>query len=613
MTSETAAFLSMLLVAWVSGTAAVQAQAPSLRDGIPAEEHERIQAAVPAKARVAPEKPRRLLVFSRSWGYAHSAIPYGRVAIEAMARRTGAFEAVLTDELELFEKESLAGFDAIVFNNTNNEIFLPQNLAALSEEERRLAEVIDARLKKNLVEYLKGGGGLAVLHAGVASFRKWPEFGELMGARFENHPWGAGSTVTLKVEEPDHPLAAAFGGESSFTISDEIYQLADPFSREEARVLLSVDLERTEVTPGQRSAFRRQDGDFPITYVKGYGEGRVFYCALGHQHDLFWNPVVLQHYMDGIQFALGDLEADMTPTAGPALSWSQSEDRIALLSGGQEVWRLNLDRERGKAYFHPVGLLDGTPLTWLSPPDHVWHRALWFSWKLIDGVNYWEDGPEMGLTRLVSIEEKLSPDHSARIDLDVDWHPPGEPPVLREKRALAISAPDGEGRYAIDWRATFTALGEDRVLDRTPPPGEPGGVGHGGYAGMSVRVAKETRDWRIMDSEGRAGMECHRQGARWIAGDFVHTGAEVEAGIAILDHPENPRHPAPSFIVLTEAMPFVYYSPALLFDAPLTLPAGESLTLRYRVLVQPGRFDREWLDGQWEAFAASEGADQGER
>jgi len=278
------------------------------------EEVKKIESAAPQKARVAPKEARRLLVFSRSWGYKHTAIPYGSTAVMMLAGKTGAFEAVVTYDAALFEKASLDRFDAVLFNNTNNEIFLPENYDALSEKEKRGADEIDARLKRNLVEFLREGGGLAVIHAGVASFRKWPEFGEIIGARFDNHPWNSGSKVTIKVDDPAHPLSQAFGSCPHLEISDEIYQLKENYSRDKVRVLISLDMDKTTVTPAQKKAIHRTDNDFPLSYVKSYGKGRVFYCALGHQHDIFWNPVILQHFLDGIQFVLGDLEGDVTPS-----------------------------------------------------------------------------------------------------------------------------------------------------------------------------------------------------------------------------------------------------------------------------------------------------------
>jgi len=274
----------------------------------------KMQAAAPEKPRVQPAKPHKLLVFSRSWGYKHTARPFGAQAIAIMGRKTGAFEAVLTEDDVLFEPQNLKQFDAVVLNNTNEEIFLPEDFAKLPAPEQAKARQRDEMLKKSFAEFVKGGGGLAIIHAGVASFRDWPEFGNIAGARFDNHPWGSGSTVVLRVEEPSHPLMAAFK-ELTFIVTDEIYQVTDPYSRESLRVLLTVDPVRTRITPEQKKNIHRQDMDFAMTWIKSYGQGRVFYCALGHEHELFWNPIVLQHYLDGIQFVLGDLKADTTPSA----------------------------------------------------------------------------------------------------------------------------------------------------------------------------------------------------------------------------------------------------------------------------------------------------------
>jgi len=275
-----------------------------------AEQIAKMRAAAPKQARVKPEKGRKLLVFSLSWGFKHTSIPYGKKAIQILGEESKAFETTLSDDIRMFEPESLKQYDAVFFNNTNNEIFLPEEMDKLTAAERAAALDLDARLKKSFVVYLQGGGGLAVIHAGVASFREWDEFGNIMGARFENHPWGSGSKVWFKVEEPNHALGKAFK-ESPFALRDEIYQVKDPYSREKLRVLVSIDATKTEMT---RQGIVRKDGDFAMTWIKSYGEGRVYYNAFGHDFDIFWNPEVLQHWLDGIQFVLGDLKADTTPS-----------------------------------------------------------------------------------------------------------------------------------------------------------------------------------------------------------------------------------------------------------------------------------------------------------
>ncbi len=274
-------------------------------------ERARMQKAAPEGPSVPPKASRKLLVFSLvPTGYVHSAIPYGKAALKVMAEKTGAFEVTLTDDIGVFEPERLSEFDAVFFNNANNELFLPPNLAELGEEEKQKSLNRDAHLKESLVKFVRGGKGLVVLHAGLAIFREWDEWGDIMGGRFDNHPWN--QEVTLRVEEPDHPLSRAFGG-PEFVVKDEIYQVKGPYSRETHRVLLSLDLEKS----GEPNVaeVHRKDGDLALAWIKPYGEGRVFYCGLGHYHELFWNPIVLQFLLDGTQFALGDLEADMTPSA----------------------------------------------------------------------------------------------------------------------------------------------------------------------------------------------------------------------------------------------------------------------------------------------------------
>ncbi|MFQ6035821.1 MAG: PmoA family protein [Sedimentisphaerales bacterium] len=289
----------------------------------------------------------------------------------------------------------------------------------------------------------------------------------------------------------------------------------------------------------------------------------------------------------------------------PNYSWRQTDSSLALLNHERIVWQLNFDKKAGKTYFHPVALTDGTVLTWLSPPDHPWHRALWFSWKYINGLNYWEEDRKTGLsegrTNLVDIKLTPHDDYSAQIEMNLSYHPPGKPAVLTEKRLISISKPDENGRYRIDWQSSFTAGAQDVLLDRTPIPGEKDGKSWGGYAGLSVRIAKDISDWQVLDSEGRKGIEAHGKKARWL--DFSGKTANGKtAGITIFDHPDNLRHPSPWFVIMDSKVPFGYFSPAVLFHKPYTLAAGKSLELRYRIFIHPERGDKEMLEKEWKTF-----------
>ena len=296
----------------------------------------------------------------------------------------------------------------------------------------------------------------------------------------------------------------------------------------------------------------------------------------------------------------GKVERVLMP-ATLSYDWRQTDSSVAVLNRGRVVWQVNFDKKEGKPYLHPVGLTDGTVLTCLRPADHRWHRALWFSWKYINGLNYWEEDPKTGLsqgrTEVVDVKVRPHRDRSGDFEMTLSYHPPGKPSVLTEKRLIAIGAPDENGQYHIDWHSTFTAGEKDVVLDRTPIPGEKDSKGWGGYAGLSIRMAKATRSWQFTDSEGRKDKKAHGKKARWV--DFSgETSTGQSAGITIFDHPENLRHPSPWYV--EKGMP--YFSPAGLFNKPYTLGAGKSLTLRYRILIHVGRAGKDLLEKEWKTF-----------
>ena len=289
--------------------------------------------------------------------------------------------------------------------------------------------------------------------------------------------------------------------------------------------------------------------------------------------------------------------------ANMKLSWKQTDNTVALLNGDKVVWRLNHDPKKDKPYIHPLAAMDGSVLTWNRPADHVWHRALWFAWKKINGLNYWEENRKTGLSRgrteIKSTKATLAKDYSAKVEMVLSYHPPDKPEILAEKRTMTFSAPTANGQYTIDWTSVFTATGADALLDRTPLPGEKGGRGYGGYAGLSIRMAKETRGWRILDSKGREAEKIHGQpDAVWVDASGKTTGGK-DAGVAMFDHPSNMRHPTPWYVA--KGMP--YFSPALLYNKSYTLKKSQSFTLKYRILVHPGLAEKGMLDAEFKKFA----------
>ena len=308
---------------------------------------------------------------------------------------------------------------------------------------------------------------------------------------------------------------------------------------------------------------------------------------------------------------LQSVPARANNAAGPKshYDWRQTDSSLALLHNERVVWQFNFDKKQPRPYFHPVCLTDGTELTWHRPPDHPWHYGLWFSWKYINSLNYWEEDRDTGLpegrTKINSIKVTPHDDYSVQIAMQLSYHPPGQPEVLAELCRIRLGKPDSNGRYYIDWSSRFTAGAADVILDRTPISGEQGGQSWGGYAGLSVRIAKDTSDWYLLDSEGRKDLQAHGQKARW-----MNFGGQVASSkdfsIAIFDHPDNLRHPSPGFVIMDPKVPFGYFSPALLFNKPYTLPGRQSFSLKYRILIQPGRAEKTLLDAEWKSFASTQ-------
>ncbi len=272
------------------------------------DQRELIANAVPKKAVATPKQPRRILMFYRCEGFIHTSIPYANLAVQEMAKRTGAFEVDLADTYDVFNDENLERYDCILLNNTTHMKF------PTSEHE------------KAFLDFIASGKGLAGFHAASDNFGDHPACRAIVGGQFNGHPWGAGGNWAFKLDDPDHVLNQAFKGKG-FWHYDEIYQY-DPKTYQGLKVLrllVSLDMSKEAV------ASRINDGprEVPVSWIRQAGEGRVFYTNFGHREDTFWKPAILKHMCDGIQYALGDLEADAVPTADsskktPALAPAES-------------------------------------------------------------------------------------------------------------------------------------------------------------------------------------------------------------------------------------------------------------------------------------------------
>ena len=275
---------------------------------------ERIADAVPQKARVTPKKPRRVLIWNTPFmdkcphkGYC---VPQAEHAMKLLGEMTGAFEPVVSDDVAMYLPENLKRFDAIIFNNSNGPWIRPTEQDMHKFKDRGSdPESVEKLLRRSLLDWVSNGGGIAAYHHAVGGNTHWDEFQDLLGVRYWGHPWN--EEVGIKLDEPDHPLLAVFEGKD-FRLADEIFQFNDPYSREKLRVLMSLDVGRTNMSVPW---VHRTDNDFGLAWIRRHGKGRIFYCAIGHRTEIWWNPTILRFYLDGIQFATGDLDADAAPSA----------------------------------------------------------------------------------------------------------------------------------------------------------------------------------------------------------------------------------------------------------------------------------------------------------
>jgi len=269
---------------------------------------ESVTQVLPDKGPATPKQPRKILIYTRvgKGGFVHSSIEIGARTLVMLGDKTGAYSAVSTNNVEMFAPDKLNQFDGVFLVSNTADFLRPDG------DPKEAAEK-EAVYQKSLMDFVKGGKGLMGLHAATDSYHKtWPEFAGLLGGTFQSHPWT--KLVPIKNVEPNNPVNAAFEGKD-FEVDDEIYQFVTSTAKPtERRILLQLD---TAKMPDAGKGNRGAEGPYPVSWISNYDKGRVFYCSLGHREQIFWNSPILKHYLAGIQFALGDLQADASPSKAP--------------------------------------------------------------------------------------------------------------------------------------------------------------------------------------------------------------------------------------------------------------------------------------------------------
>ena len=266
-------------------------------DRLPPEMRQQIDAATPRQAIVPPKKPRKLLVTDLQMYSGHSTIPHGNLLLELTAKYTGAFEPTFSNDLDLLKYPKIKEFDAVFLNNVCGMIHN------------------DPEVREGILRYVREGGGMGGNHAVTFANNHWPEFAEMMGGWAGPHRT---EMQMIKVDDPGSPLTKSFGS-ASFEHTDEFYHfpVSSPYSREKQHILLSLDVEKSDMATAGRFCpeCTRPDQDYGLAWIRSYGKGRTYFTPLGHTTIMYTEKAWTQHLLAAVQYILGDLDADATPSA----------------------------------------------------------------------------------------------------------------------------------------------------------------------------------------------------------------------------------------------------------------------------------------------------------
>ena len=227
----------------------------------------------------------RILVYTRNYvsegkGYVHDNIQSSVGAIRKMGAEKG-FGVDSSDEPAVFTLENLKRYRAVVFSNSNNEAFA-------SDAQREAFR-----------SYIRGGGAVVGIHSATGSERKWPYFWSVMGGKFLRHP--KLQKFTVRVADRGHPSTRSLP--ATFEWEDECYY-HDNFAPG-LRVLLVTDPSKLDDPKLAEYPGDRYGAEMPLAWYKHFDGGRQFYTALGHKKEHYSDPILYQHILGGILWAMG--------------------------------------------------------------------------------------------------------------------------------------------------------------------------------------------------------------------------------------------------------------------------------------------------------------------
>jgi type 1 glutamine amidotransferase len=504
-------------------------------------------------------------------------------------KESGLFTVETTDKPDTLRYNDLKKFDVVVSNwNT-----WPDNDIRISKE-----------WEADFLKYINKGGGAIFIHAGASSFYGWDEYHKIgIGRWGKETSHGEPARGIISGFDQNNPITK---GIRDFYIFDEIWEKTDLVK--DATVIANIS-----ATDGKDNRKINE----PSMLINTTGKGLSFYTSLGHDERALLNGGLQTIILRASQWAAHreitaepptDLKENDSPVNESYL-WNQTDTSLSLINNSAIIWQYNFNNRYGKPYFHPVTVNHST-LTCVSPPDHPWHLGLWFSWKFINGVNYWEYLNDFkseetgykaaGITKTLKTDILKNTDYSADISMVLEYKPADGNTVMNEMRNIHISAPSETGEYFMDYEFIFEPIADQVILDRTPITGEPEGQSWGGYSGLSVRFSQNFDSPEIIvpsDSIDYRKNKWFYMGFNTLNGD--------KAGISIFPDPVNTTKTTSWYIFNDPKIPFFYYSPAVLYDGRIILKKGDRLILKYRVWMLSGEKTKGSLDSKYNQYLNS--------
>lgn len=293
------------------------------------------------------------------------------------------------------------------------------------------------------------------------------------------------------------------------------------------------------------------------------------------------------------------------------LTIENNQKTIRIACSGRPLLRYQADTAASKPHFDFVALpptaelRSGENIVLCAPHDQPWHLGLFFSPRSIDGLDFWESerlaglGQRFGECRAAGpVKTQVRDDGAVAFSHDLRWRTSDDETWLTEHRDIVVQPPR-DNAYRIDWTITLTAVGKDRVWNSSGTNADGGGLTFRGLRSMEGDAGQ------VLSSEGDSSIEAVRaKPARWcdytgLLDGKVGAGSPDQAGVTLMDHPENPGHPRTWYASTSPGL--LAANPAA--GADWALPLEQSVNLRFAVLVHAGAPDRDRIESEYGHFA----------